>query len=243
MTVEAIKNTNDLEKIIDYLKNYQFKYAVIFQLGIYSGLRISDILKLNINDVENKSAISIREQKTGKNKKFPINENLQKIIADYLLIRKNQWSVDNTEPLFIGKQHCRLDKSAVYRTILKTTKKLGIEGSFGTHTMRKTFGYHHYKQFKDIALLQKIFNHSSPTITLRYIGLEQEEIDKSYINFNYHYNHQELVDECKVNERQLKKYVTSYNDIREGLDYLFYLYKKIDKKLDLLNPHGVTAVK
>ena len=50
--------------------------------------------------------------------------------------------------------------------------------------MRKTFGYFHYKQYKDIALLQQIFNHSSPSISLRYIGIDQEEIDKSYEGFS-----------------------------------------------------------
>lgn len=51
--------------------------------------------------------------------------------------------------------------------------------------MRKTFGYHHYKQFRDVALLQTIFNHSAPSITLRYIGITQEEINKSYDDFSY----------------------------------------------------------
>ena len=50
--------------------------------------------------------------------------------------------------------------------------------------MRKTFGYHHYKKFKDIALLQEIFNHSSPSITLNYIGINQDEIDVTYRNFS-----------------------------------------------------------
>ena len=59
----------------------------------------------------------------------------------------------------------------------------GIEAHVGTHTMRKTFGYHHYKKFKDVAMLQKIFNHSNPNITLRYIGIEQDQIDESYNNF------------------------------------------------------------
>lgn len=62
-------------------------------------------------------------------------------------------------------------------------KKVGLEERIGTHSMRKTFGYHHYQQFKDIALLQKIFNHSSQLITLRYIGIDQEQIDYTYNNF------------------------------------------------------------
>ena len=50
--------------------------------------------------------------------------------------------------------------------------------------MRKTFGYHHYQQYHDVAMLQEILNHSDPSITLRYIGISQDEIDKSYYNFS-----------------------------------------------------------
>lgn len=58
--------------------------------------------------------------------------------------------------------------------------------------MRKTFGYHHYKQFNDVALLQKILNHSSPSITLRYISIYQEEIDSSYNSFELWFMHQNI---------------------------------------------------
>ena len=67
--------------------------------------------------------------------------------------------------------------------LIYACKAVGLEENIGTHSMRKTFGYHHYKQFKDVALLQKIFNHSSQQITLRYIGIEQDQIDYSYNNF------------------------------------------------------------
>ena len=62
-------------------------------------------------------------------------------------------------------------------------KKANIEGNFGTHTLRKTFGYHFYKQFKDIVMLQKILNHSHPSITLRYIGIDEDEIFNCYMKF------------------------------------------------------------
>lgn len=62
-------------------------------------------------------------------------------------------------------------------------EKAGLNIVVGTHTMRKTFGYHHYKQNKDVAMLQMIFNHSNPRTTLRYIGIAQDEIEESYKNF------------------------------------------------------------
>lgn len=53
----------------------------------------------------------------------------------------------------------------------------------GTHTLRKTFGYHFYMQYKDVAMLQEIFNHSSPDITLKYIGINQDGMDKAIKGF------------------------------------------------------------
>jgi len=54
----------------------------------------------------------------------------------------------------------------------------------GTHTLRKTFGYHFYKKTNDIALLMELFNHSSQSITLRYIGMNQDFMDEQLIDFN-----------------------------------------------------------
>jgi len=55
--------------------------------------------------------------------------------------------------------------------------------SIGTHTLRKTFGYHFYQKYKDIALLQELFNHSAPSVTLRYIGINQDMIDVAMKEF------------------------------------------------------------
>jgi integrase len=89
---------------------------------------------------------------------------------------------DNS-PLFESQKQHRLDRSQVYRVLNEACSATGVNANIGTHTMRKTFGYHHYKQFKDVAMLQMIFNHSSPNITLRYIGIDQDEIDESYNAF------------------------------------------------------------
>ena len=87
------------------------------------------------------------------------------------------------DPLFLGVRGNRLDRRQVYRILKKAANRFNLQIRMGTHTMRKTFGYFHYRQYKNIALLQKIYNHSSPNITLRYIGIEQDEINCSYMNF------------------------------------------------------------
>ena len=181
--VEAIKSKKDISFLENYLLKKSKRNHLIFILGINTGLRVSDILGLNINDVNNKNYLEIKEKKTGKYKKFPLNRKLKTLISEYIEERKETFCLDNDEPLFLGKKHKRLDRSQVYRFLNQACLDTGISVNIGTHSMRKSFGYHFYKKYNDIALLQKILNHSSPSITLRYIGIDQEEIDTSYNNF------------------------------------------------------------
>ncbi len=182
--VEPIKDIKDIRKLESYFKKTSIRNRLIFIFGINTGLRISDILALNVEDVKNKDYVKIREKKTKKIKTFPLNNKLKSLIKEYLPIReKYSYAISNDSPLFIGKKHKRLNRSSVYRFLNHACNELNISANIGTHTLRKSFGYHHYKQFRDIALLQKILNHSNPSTTLRYIGIYQDEIDFSYNNF------------------------------------------------------------
>ena len=169
----------DKEKIAQMKKilSTNKRNLLLFNLGINSGLRVSDILALDIKDVKDKSFIELREQKTNKYKQFPINEKIQSDIKKFIQ-NKNI-----NEPLFLSQKENKLSRVQAYKILRKAAIEVGIEVHIGTHSLRKTFGYHHYKQFDDIVLLQKIFNHSSPAVTLRYIGLEQETINESYKKF------------------------------------------------------------
>lgn len=176
-TVEPIRKISEIKKLEEYFKKSSLRNLLLFDFGINSGLRISDLLSLNISDVRNKKYVKVREQKTRKQKKILLNAKIRLMLKGYT---KNKL---NNEPLFITKFGNRLDRISAYKILNKACEDTQLELAVGTHTLRKTFGYHHYKKFKDIVLLQKIFNHSNSNITMRYIGIEQDEIDKSYKNF------------------------------------------------------------
>lgn len=176
-TVEPIRDKNDIKAVEKFLEKQNKRNLIFFTIGTNCGLRISDILALNVGDVRGKTHIQITEKKTGKYKRFPINSKLKPLLEEYTKGK----NLD--EPLFMTIFKNRLERFAAYHIIVDACKEAGLEEKVGTHTMRKTFGYHHYKKFKDVAMLQKIFNHSSPQVTLRYIGIEQDQIDESYANF------------------------------------------------------------
>ena len=140
--VEPIKDKEQVKAVEEYLKSYSNRNQLIFIFGINTGLRVSDILALDIADVKNRTYVEIREKKTGKYKRFPLNEKLKRLIKEYLKEREQKYSIGEGEALFIGKKHFRLNRSQVYRFLNEACEKLGISINVGTHTMRKTFGYH-----------------------------------------------------------------------------------------------------
>ena len=202
--VEPIRDKHDIRRIIDYFNTHdKRKYAVLFELGVNSGLRVSDLLKLKVKDVLDKDKISLREKKTNKAKVFPLKPSLQKLLNEFCYKR------DLNEYLFLGKHWQALDRIVIYKALVSACKCLNINANVGTHTMRKTFGYHHYKQYKDIALLQTIFNHYTPEVTKRYIGITQDEINESYLNLNLEPPIDEL-NKAKVSSRVKARRVSSY---------------------------------
>jgi integrase len=176
--VEPIRDPDKVKMICTYLKQSCERNYIMFMIGIYSGLRISDILRLRVKDIKDKNMINIREGKTKKQKVFQINPILKKEIVVYCKDRDlNEYIVKSRK----GKNR-PISREMAYKILHEIGDLFGLP-YLGTHTMRKTFGYHHYVQYKDAVLLQKIFNHSSQTITLRYIGYEQEKMDKSIKDF------------------------------------------------------------
>ena len=188
--VEPIRNKTYIIQIENWLatKSASSEYLrrrnqLIWVIGVSTGLRISDILRLDIDDVRDKTRIIIREMKTGKRKEIPLSNKIIDLLRRYLPYRQ-QNDIEYTKALFLGKKGARLDRSGAYRLINKACEIVCPDINVGTHTMRKTFGYHHYQKFHDVVLLQRIFNHSAPHITLRYIGITQDQINDSYKNFN-----------------------------------------------------------
>lgn len=179
-TVEPIRDIKVVLDIADYLKEKNIRDYVMFMFGIYSGLRICDILQFRVRDVRDRDSISKREIKTKKEKRFPINKELKKILSEYIADKKDY------EFLFRNPNvpNKPITRQQAYNILSSAGKAFGLE-SIGTHTLRKTFGYHLYKQTGDAALLMDIFNHSDIHITLRYIGVNQDCKDKAYNGLSF----------------------------------------------------------
>ncbi|EGP5404011.1 site-specific integrase, partial [Enterococcus faecium] len=147
----------------------------IFVFGIFTGLRISDILNLKVEDVKGKLKADIIEKKTGKKRTLNLMQLTNQIIK-YL----DEEHDGESEWLFPSPRNGNkpLSNHQFYKIMQKTAEMLDLD-YIGTHTLRKTFAYSYYKKTKDLTSLMKILNHSSQSVTLCYIGIEEEELQSS----------------------------------------------------------------
>lgn len=178
-TVDPIRDKNDICKIKSVLLKSSYRDYLLFEVGINTGLRISDILKLKVSDIRGKYYIELKEQKTGKLKKFRMNSVLRAELENWIVTKND----DNYVFESLRTSGNPLERTRAYCILNHAAQAAGITIKIGTHTMRKTFGFHFYRQTKDIALLQVLFNHSSPSVTLRYIGIDQNILDNAMEKF------------------------------------------------------------
>jgi integrase len=177
-TVQPIRDKEKIEQMKIELMKSGYRDYILFIIGINTGLRISDILRLKVCDIKDKTHIIITEKKTGKVKRFLINPYLKQDLDKYIQNMKDE------EYLFQSRKgsNTPITRIQAYRILNNAAAVVGLE-EIGTHTLRKTFGYFHYQKYKDVAILQDIFNHAAPSVTLRYIGINDDNKDKTIQNF------------------------------------------------------------
>ncbi|MEQ7140120.1 tyrosine-type recombinase/integrase [Enterococcus casseliflavus] len=183
INVKPIKNKETLIQFGEELQKgkYGKRDYLIMAIGIKIGLRISDILNLKVSDVKNKTQTEIIEIKTGKKRTLHL-KSLTSNIIDYL----NTEHSAESEWLFPSPTDSsrHLASHQYYKILQKIADNLGLD-YIGTHTLRKTFSYFFLKKNKgDIATLMKILNHSSQAVTLRYAGIEEEDIKAKLEDFD-----------------------------------------------------------
>jgi integrase len=186
-TTEPIRDKKKIKELIDYyLTRGQLRNHVLIVMGLHTALRISDLLQLRWEDVfdfEEKNfrkTISITENKTGKSKIIAMNKN----VIQSLRLYKFSKPTAPEQYIFISQKDkskpiCRVQ---AYKIIRDAAAALNMRAS--CHSLRKTFGYHAWKNGVAPALLMEIYQHSSYSVTRRYLGISQDDKNHVYVDLD-----------------------------------------------------------
>lgn len=188
--VYAIKDPDDVRAMAQWLwANKDPKYLLAFTLGINLGLRANELVSLRTEDVftpdgfvrcEAEESVTVWQRKVGKHRTLWLNEACKEALEAH-------WPHRNSETyaagwLFPSREGGHICVRTLHDVLKEAAQACGVTQNIGTHSLRKTFGYHQYRQGQDIVMLQRLFGHSSPAVTLRYIGVAQEEERAAYRN-------------------------------------------------------------
>lgn len=187
-TTQPIRNKNQVREIAEYyLRKGQLRNYVLIVLGVHTALRISNLLRLRWEDAydfENgcvRVNICITEKKTKKSKIIALNR--AAIGALNMLVAKNA-----RKGCFIIENHKTgkaISRIQAYRIIRTAAEALAFQIRVSCHSLRKTFGYHAWKSGFSPAVIMEIYNHSSLSITRRYLGVTQDEKNTVYLSLDF----------------------------------------------------------
>ncbi len=165
-------------------KDKDYKYCLLIATGVYTGLRISDLLNIKYSDIMGKERLVVTEKKTNKRREIKINKDLRELVERVSQLQK----ISNSDNyMFINRFGSKpIDKSYVNVQLKRIQRKyrIKLDASFCSHTFRKTLGRRilsvNDNSEMSIYLLMELFGHSSPQITKRYLGIRQQEIFDVY---------------------------------------------------------------
>ena len=183
---EPIRSKHQVRQFIQYYRQQgQLRNYVLATICVHTALRISDVLALSYEDVYDpagrpRKSITLTEKKTGKSKTIALHKN---IITALNLYRSK---AKPGAALILNSQTGRaITRIHAYRILRAAADALGFGQNVSCHSLRKTFGYHAWKEGTSPAIIMEIYNHSSLAITRRYLGVHQDDMNVVYLGLDY----------------------------------------------------------
>jgi len=184
MVTEPIRDKKKLRELAGYwLKRGKLRNYVLIVLGVCTALRISDLLRLTWADVFDeqrgvfRSHVTLTEQKTGKHKTVALSRQAINALRLYYPDRRSVYIFSNNR-----KNSAPISRVQAWRIVKAAAKAVKLAGKIGCHSLRKSFGYHAWKNGTNPVVIMDIYNHSSYEVTRRYLGVNQDDRDGVYLN-------------------------------------------------------------
>lgn len=183
--VQPIRDPDLIQQLELFFKEKNVRDYILFLLGIYTALRISDILSLKVKDLKGKNYLRIREKKTRRKKYNERTIELHPVLKREL----KKYLKDKPDHEYVIKSRTGnnrpISRERAYMILKEAAEAFNID-SLGCHSMRKTMGYHLYKKTQDLVLVQQALNHEDSSYTLRYIGMEQDTVNQAITKLRYY---------------------------------------------------------
>ena len=176
--VEPIRDRKAIKRIKKMLDDNP-RNLCLFTLGINTAYRANELLSIRVGQVrhlEPGDSFDLKQRKTQKYRTVMMNPSVVTAIQDCI----EEGKLNNDDPLFLGARGL-LTVPSVSRMIKTWCQDAGLKGNYGSHTLRKTWGYwQRMERGTAVPLLMEAFGHATQQQTLSYLGIQAAEIAQIY---------------------------------------------------------------
>ncbi|MDD4027689.1 MAG: site-specific tyrosine recombinase XerD [Bacilli bacterium] len=182
----SVLSISDIDNIlnINTINDFDYRNKAMLELMYATGLRVSELVNLNVNDVDIQNSVVRCFGKGSKERIIPIGDIAIDSIREYLERRSSMLKGYITDYLFINNHGNKLTRQGFFKILKIIAKKQGVNKSFSPHTLRHSFATHLLENNVDLRIIQELLGHENISTTQVYTHLQNNLIKKNYDNYH-----------------------------------------------------------
>ena len=184
-----VLSEEEVNKLLDINLNNDFDYRnkAMLELMYSSGLRVSELINLTVNDVDLKNSLVRIFGKGSKERIVPLNDYATEALNNYILYhRPKLFKQKENNYLFLNNHGNQMTRQGFFKTLKKIAKEKGIKSELSPHTLRHSFATHLLKYGADLRSIQELLGHSDISTTQIYTHITNEMLEKNYHEYHPH---------------------------------------------------------
>lgn len=184
-----VLSEEEVNKLLDINLNNDFDYRnkAMLELMYSSGLRVSELINLTVNDIDLKNSLVRIFGKGSKERIVPLNDYATEALNNYILYhRPKLFKQKENNYLFLNNHGNQMTRQGFFKTLKKIAKEKGIKSELSPHTLRHSFATHLLKYGADLRSIQELLGHSDISTTQIYTHITNEMLEKNYHEYHPH---------------------------------------------------------
>lgn len=188
-TLPKVLSEEEVNKLLDINLKTDFDYRnkAMLELMYGSGLRVSELINLNVNDIDVNNCTVRIFGKGSKERIIPLNEYTTEAINNYILYHRTAlFKHGENNYLFLNNHGNKMTRQGFFKILKKLAKEKNIKTEFSPHTLRHSFATHLLKYGADLRSIQELLGHSDISTTQIYTHITNEKLQKNYQEYHPH---------------------------------------------------------
>ncbi len=182
-------SSGDIIKLLDIelVNNFSYRNKAMLELMYATGMRVSELINIEINDVDLTNSVILINGKGNKEREIPLGEYASYYLELYLKVRCNLLKGKSCDILFLNNHGLGMTRQGFFKILKKLLEEKNLSSDVSPHTIRHSFATHLLENGADLRSIQELLGHSDISTTKIYTDISDEKVKREYEEFHSRY--------------------------------------------------------